>query len=678
MRKIWLSTLVAVIAAVSLAAAPHTPALSANVPDAPTNGGVIRIVVDNDFAILAGDANNVSRIVLQNDVVWYDQVSNATTYSIALNGNETYLYLIPMGGGGQEDIGGTLNGVDITSIASGPEGMQRAISKAGGTVQDGYLMLQQWLSDFSAAVGRGDVANGPYSVQLQELQTALSDATWGDPPAYTTGWGPGQMVTGKAFRFPDSSAVAFRIRGTSLGGGVVTAGDGQATVGWSPSANDGGSPILDYTATAYRASDNSSTGRSCTTSNSTSTQCIVTGLTNGLGYYFKITARNAIGSSVESAASATVTPRDLTAPTLTLAATEAASASNNVTFTLTANEAIDCSTLSSTPDVDLGVSGGTLTTVTQKSSKVCEIAVATNVATGQSASVTVTRAATFSVADIAGNVQSQLSGSPATVVVTVPAPTTTTTSTTTTSTTTTTTTTTTTLPPVLIAEITTPVGQSQIAAVSPSSSTTAPVRTTSTTTTSTTLPAIATNLDPAQAPNAPDAQVGEVAAIIDGKIQDVVLERRNAELHVRAAGVTMVVNAVDENSNKLPLDSDGSIAVSAASSLRLQAAGFKPESDIGAWMFSTPVSLGVSQVETTGRVDKLFAVPANLEPGLHRIVFKGNAADGRIMTVAIGVRVGSSGGTNVWSWLLLVVLVSAMAFAIVLPARRRRRDNASV
>ena len=217
--KSWCSRIaVLVAAAAGVVVVPGNPVASANVPNAPTNGGVIRIVVDNDFAILAGDANNVTRMILQNDSVWMDQISNAVNYTISLNPNESYLYLIPMGGGGQEDIGGTLNGTDITSIPSGPDGIQRAVSSATGTTQDGYLLLGPSFDNWANSVGNGSVAYGPYSVSLANVQTSLTGAVWGDPPAFTTGWGPGQQVTGKAFRFPDSKAVAFRIKGASLGG----------------------------------------------------------------------------------------------------------------------------------------------------------------------------------------------------------------------------------------------------------------------------------------------------------------------------------------------------------------------------------------------------------------------------------------------------------------------------
>jgi alpha-tubulin suppressor-like RCC1 family protein len=77
------------------------------------------------------------------------------------------------------------------------------------------------------------------------------------------------------------------------------AGDGQVTVSWTAPADDGGSPIQTYTATAAPG------GAACTTA---STSCVVTGLTNGTGYTFTVTATNAVGTSAPSAPSGPVTP----------------------------------------------------------------------------------------------------------------------------------------------------------------------------------------------------------------------------------------------------------------------------------------------------------------------------------------------------------------------------------
>jgi hypothetical protein len=71
----------------------------------------------------------------------------------------------------------------------------------------------------------------------------------------------------------------------------VSAGNAQATISWNPPVHNGGSPITGYRVTSDPA------GLTCETNNSTDSSCIVTGLTNGTEYTFKVQAINAIGYS---------------------------------------------------------------------------------------------------------------------------------------------------------------------------------------------------------------------------------------------------------------------------------------------------------------------------------------------------------------------------------------------
>jgi len=93
---------------------------------------------------------------------------------------------------------------------------------------------------------------------------------------------------------------------------VATAGNGRATVSWQVPASTGGSAITDYT--IQFSSNGGRTWTTFTRPASTGTSAIVTGLTNGLNYVFRVAARNAVGTGGFSANSNSVKP----APTVTV------------------------------------------------------------------------------------------------------------------------------------------------------------------------------------------------------------------------------------------------------------------------------------------------------------------------------------------------------------------------
>jgi RHS repeat-associated protein len=143
----------------------------------------------------------------------------------------------------------------------------------------------------------------------------------------------------------------------------ATAGNAQATVTFKAPTSNGGSPITGYTVTSSPA------GGVDSNAGTTGLSHIVTGLVNGTAYTFTVKATNAIGTSVASTASASITPA--TVPGIpTIGTATGGNAKATITFTApTSNggSAITSYTATSTPGSKTGtctVSPCTVSTLT--------------------------------------------------------------------------------------------------------------------------------------------------------------------------------------------------------------------------------------------------------------------------------------------------------------------------
>ncbi len=183
-----------------------------------------------------------------------------------------------------------------TPLGSAPFGMypMRSLGFAGSTLVAGGAALPHVLSwDGSSWSAIGDGVNDEVAV----MATGDHGFVVGGPFSGIC------LNAGCSATTPAAGLAVFRLPATAPGaptGVTATAGNGQATVSWTPPRDDGGSPVLGYAVTAGPG------GATCTTTATTS--CTVTGLTDGVPYTFTVVAMNAQGGSGASTPSGGVTP----------------------------------------------------------------------------------------------------------------------------------------------------------------------------------------------------------------------------------------------------------------------------------------------------------------------------------------------------------------------------------
>jgi len=184
----------------------------------------MQIVADNDFAVFAGTSSGVTEILYQNDYSWPDQIDNLSTLSFDLQNGETTFYVLGMGGGGEENISGTVNGVDITTIGD--------ISMSSD--------LGPYLTDFETQSDGGTVADGTFDASLTDVQAAFSSLTWSAPsPNSSDAVIQLASPNGVGFDFPSQTADLFSFSTADVGvtstpepsaSGLLLVGAGMALV----------------------------------------------------------------------------------------------------------------------------------------------------------------------------------------------------------------------------------------------------------------------------------------------------------------------------------------------------------------------------------------------------------------------------------------------------------------
>ena len=193
-----------------------------------------------------------------------------------------------------QTIGNTFSCVGTAAnpitINSSSVGTQATLSKASGTVSCDYLLLTD-----SAATGGATWNAGSNSISYSN----------------NTGWSGGMTV-------PSAPTIS-----------TATSNNGQVTLSWSAPSN-GGSAITDYVV-EYKLHSEPTVWSIFSDGVSVGTTAVVTGLTNGLSYDFRLSAVNVVGQSSASATSSATPASVPDAPTIGTAT--AGNAQATVTFT---------------------------------------------------------------------------------------------------------------------------------------------------------------------------------------------------------------------------------------------------------------------------------------------------------------------------------------------------------
>lgn len=106
----------------------------------------------------------------------------------------------------------------------------------------------------------------------------------------------------------------------------------------------------------------------------------------------------------------------------------------------------------------------------------------------------------------------------------------------------------------------------------------------------------------------------------------------------------------------------------------------QPNSPVEVWINSEPRLLQTATADAAGEARVTVVIPADIEPGQHRIVVRGTGADGELMSaeMAIVLRYAPSaldGLILVGVLLLLIAAVGMIGFVLVRTRRTRRPDR---
>jgi hypothetical protein len=242
-------------------------------------------------------------------------------------------------------------------------------------------------------------------------------------------------------------------------------------------------------------------------------------------------------------------------------------------------------------------------------------------------------------------------------------------------------TTTTTAAPALSIVIQAPVttiaqGQASVATLPPTTTTVASAKPKIIEATTSTLPAVVapTTTTTVGPPVVDKVDAGQTAVQVDGVKTAATVTRDNNQMIVTAGSLSATMSGLDKTGKRSALDSDGNIHLAAGDEIKISVGGFKPESLVEVWLFSTPTQLGSAVVGADGTVSETYRLPAGTKSGTHRVVVTARLANGKPTTFTLGILVGDISTTSTLTRVLIAIPIAlAIGFGFLLPNQLRRR-----
>jgi hypothetical protein len=167
---------------------------------------------------------------------------------------------------------------------------------------------------------------------------------------------------------------------------------------------------------------------------------------------------------------------------------------------------------------------------------------------------------------------------------------------------------------------------------------------------------------------------GQTAVQVDGVKTAAVVTRENNQMVVNAGSLSATLSGLDKTGKIAPLDSDGNIHLEGGDVIKISLGGFKPETLVEVWLFSTPTQLGTAVVGADGTVTGAYRLPVGIKSGSHRVVVTTRMANGKPTTFTLGILVGNISTTSTLTRVLIAIPITlAIGFGFLLPTQLRRR-----